>query len=168
MQQNRRIYVMAAPCGGKSTFAAKGIYRQIRLVDFNVHFDHWAQASNFNLIEFSRVPLEERERLYNEVNITYLYDQADPVCILGVVGPDDPHAYANIAFVIVQPPLLRAMTNCLRRKLELRKSNQTSIWSKWSNIRDYRRKLRSYAKLNGIPMYPSFENALDAALDHRP
>jgi len=165
MRQNNKVYVMAAPCSGKSTFASRGTYRQIRLVDFNIQFDKWARESNFDIIKFSRVTLEEREKLYNGVNIAYLYDQSDPVCMLGVVGPETPHTYANISFVIVQPPILRAMAYCSRRKIELRKKNQTSIWSKWTNIRNYRQKLISYAKRNGISIYPSFEAALDSILE---
>jgi len=167
MQKNYKIYVMASPCGGKSTFATRGTYREVRLVDFNIYFEKWARDSNLNTIEFSRTTLEEREALYNRVNIDYLDEQSDSVCMLGVIGPETPQTHADISFVIVQPPILRAMRNCLLRKLELKKSNRTSQWSRWKNIRDYRRKLASYARANGVRIYPSFERALDAVLDDR-
>ncbi|MFD2111556.1 hypothetical protein [Thiorhodococcus fuscus] len=166
-QKSHKIYVMASPCGGKSTFAARGTYREARLVDFNVYFEKWAIDSKLNVAEFSRTTLEEREALYNSVNISYLYAQSDSVCMLGVIGPENIQAHTDISFVIVQPPILRAMKNCLRRKWELKKSNRTSHWSRWKNVRDYRRKLASYAKSHGLPVYPSFEKALDAVLDDR-
>lgn len=162
-----RIYVMAAPCSGKSTFATNGIYKGVRLVDFNVHFEQWARDSNIDLIEFSRKSLEEREKVYNESNIAYLEEQVDPVCMLGVIGPKNPRAYPDISFVIVQPPTSRAMTYCLKRKWSLLKKQQKSIWSKWSNIIEYRQKLASYSQVNGIPIYPSFEKALNSILEGR-
>lgn len=159
-----KIYVMAAPCSGKSTFALNGTYRDVRLVDFNVHFEHWARASDFDLVAFSRTDLEARESVYNAVNIEYLSGQTDSVCLLGVVGPDDPWRYRGLSCVIVQPPIARAAMYCARRKWTLLNQRQTSPWSKWRNILAYRRKLAAYAHAYDIPVYPSFEAALDAVL----
>jgi len=164
-QKNHKIYVMASPCAGKSTFATRETYRKVRLIDFNVYFEQWAKDSNLNITEFSRTTMEEREAIYNRVNIDYLYAQSDSVCMLGVIGPEKPQKNTDISFVIVQPSLLRAMTNCLLRKWELKRSKKKSHWSRWTHIRDYRRKLAAYAKENGVQIYPRFEAALDAVLD---
>lgn len=146
-----KIYIMATPCSGKSRFSRESRrYEGMVIVDFSRVNKLGARLPVVG-------PLIAPGRSYHERMLAYLKRKSRPICVLGRIGPPDPHRFAGITLAAVVPPESLHRENCLRR----RQADAASRWGDFAAVQVLRERLLLYAGDWGIPVYDSFRIALD-------
>lgn len=145
------IYLMAVPCSGKTHFAsAHPTYRGVRIVDFSPINKRAGKDPDYG----ARVAPGDS---YDERILAYLHAQPGPVCVLGRCGPDDPAAFAGITLAAVLPTLKQH-----RRFSDLRRqAHAESKWADFAEVEAIRARMQAYVARHHVPLYETFEQALD-------
>lgn len=167
---------MSVAASGKSTFAAAHPqYRGYRVVDFAQLMPPSTPLVKLVLYLSRAIPRlgylarnsafvrAKRRGTYYEQVFGYIRSQTEPVVVLGRQGPDDLRPYSDIVFGVVLIPSQRHQDNTRRRKQELR--NPLPFLHHWTT--DFRRvaaaraRLLQYAQRQGLPVFTSFDQAID-------
>lgn len=167
---------MSVAASGKSTFAAAHPrYRGYKLVDFAqlmprstplvklVLYLSRAMPRLGYLARNSAFVRAKRRGTYYEQVFSYIRGQTEHVVVLGRQGPDDLRPYSDIVFGVVLIPSERHKDNTRRRKQEL--LNPLPFLHHWTT--DFRRvaaaraRLLQYAQRQGLPVFTSFDQAID-------
>lgn len=183
---NIKIYIMAAPATGKSTFvSANKRYKGIKVIDFSEIASRGArnQGKSYGPAArkgvFRRLAKYLRNKLfdlhkramrtdtaqriphtgksYHEEIVSYLRSQNEPVIVLGRIGPPNPERFSDIVFGAVLIPEQDHQRNCRQRRLHRPNSDMCDF----SAVSVRRRQLSEYAEQYNIPIFPSFMSALD-------
>ena len=129
-----KIIIIAPPCVGKSTFAKRKVYKGIKIVD-DLHkcWDH--------------------KTVYEEFRLSFLREHAGKICAL------DPfyniHLESDIRYIAVLSPKEKVVEFYKSRR------EKAHYACTLKDILKRRRKILSFAIKNRLPIYPSFEAALD-------
>ncbi len=149
-----RIYLMSAPCSGKTHFAAEHArYGDHSIVDFSPINKRATMDPSYGA---KVVPGED----YFERILAFLKTQTEPVCVLGRCGPDDPAKFAGIDLAVVLPPREQHKRNSDRRRL----ADPTSKWADFDEVQRARTMLLEYVKRHDMRLYESFLEALGQLL----
>lgn len=169
-----RLYVMAAPCTGKTWFARRHPrHRGVRVVDFSERLYrqprwHWVLrriAWSFGVpvrirSPLDRLPAEERLDAWFRLAFRYLAERREPVCLLGPPGAPHPSLRGGVHFAAV----------VIDEDAHLEFGAARLAGCAWDRsarpqvIRKTRHWVRTYAEAHGIPVFGSFSEAIEAAL----
>lgn len=150
-----RIYLMSVPCSGKTHFArGHASYRGCRIVDFSP-INKWASRDpNYGA-------LCGPGHTYFERILSFLQMQTSAVCVLGRCGPEQPAQFENVVLAAVLPSREQHMRNSDER----RQAHAQSKWSDFAKVELIRATLLDYVHRHRLPLYDSFQNALDDLIE---
>lgn len=151
--ERTKIYVMATPCTGKTTFCRRyPIYRGLRMVDFSrIHRSALREPAAAS---------RGRGESYHARLHRYFRHQDGPLCVLGRRGPAQPQDWDEVILVAVLLPEAdhRSYSGARRAR------RPRSRWGDYSLVEEKRRELAAYAEAHGIAVHDSIAVAIDAAL----
>ena len=176
MKQRDKIYLMAVAATGKSYFATTHAnYRGFRVVDFAatlpkpnllVKILQYLGRRDLRFARLTRNSDFVQAKLkhnYHQAIIQYLRDQDTPTAVLGRPGPEDISGLSDITLGAVLLPWPKHRENCGARRSELRNPLRTFDHrsTRETEILRLRGLLEEYAHERNIPIFESFEQALD-------
>ena len=170
-----RLYLMAAPCSGKTMFAREHpSHRGVEVVDFDFELQVGPRWHGWLRRAAGRagIPIPPRTVLDGldsaaRLDAWYMLAQrrlseaAGPLCLLGPAGVPDPECWSGMRFALVQLPLDEHLEQARLR-------HERWPWDRASRptvVRKHYAWAHEYAEAKAIPIYTSFLEALDAALD---
>ncbi len=150
-----KIYVMATQCAGKTTFCQRyPVYRGLRMVDFSQ-----VNRSAIREPKGTAAGLARGSGYHARLRY-FLRRQKGPIAVLGRRS----RAPRRVKGVILTAVLIPEDDH--RRQSRARaRAKPKSRWGDFSRLVVKRRRLARYAAAKGIPVFDSFDRAIDWALE---